>query len=251
MTASTLITDWLGRGVHSARPATPNISSGGTAIYTETDTGHTFVWNGTAWVDISTGLYGQLLSIVPTASITSLSNWGQQNGATVNDGTTGICVTGSVVATDISIRYTTTVPATPYTITALIATDTTDVVAAFGAVFGWYDGTKIEVITLYNQAGGLNNQINVLDYATLTSAAAAANVRFSGTTALTKAWFSITDDGTNVTFKYLPEGNVSNARTLYTVAKASGYLSAYSHICFGVARRGAGSDATLMSWLQS
>jgi len=200
------------------------------------------------------GLYNQILSATPTSTSTGLNTWGQQNGATVNNASTGICITGSVVATDISIRHTNgTVPSTPYTITALIATETTDFANAFGAVFGWYDGTKIEVITLYSKAGGAEAQINVLDYATLTSAAAAANVRFSGTTNLTRAWFSITDDGTNVTFNYLPEGNAANAQQLYTVAKAAGYLGAtgYSSICFGVARRGAGSHVTLLSWTQS
>jgi hypothetical protein len=209
------------------------------------------------WTGKPRGLYSQIRSETPTAVNTGLSTWGNQDSAVVNDGETGICITGAVNANDISIRHTNgTVPSTPYTITALIATESTDVVNAFGAVFGWYDGTKIEVIALYNRAGGAAGsepQINVLDYATLTSAAGAANVRFAGSTRLTRAWFSITDDGTNVTFKYLPEGNAANAETLYTVAKASGYLGAsgYSSICFGVARRGAGSIVTLPSWKQS
>lgn len=52
---STLIVDYLGRGTHAARPATPPIPSGGTAIYYETDTTNTFVWNGGAWLQMNGG----------------------------------------------------------------------------------------------------------------------------------------------------------------------------------------------------
>jgi hypothetical protein len=53
MVASTLITDYLGVGTHAARPATPNIPTGGTALYYETDTTNTFAWSGSAWVQIN------------------------------------------------------------------------------------------------------------------------------------------------------------------------------------------------------
>lgn len=50
MTASTLISDYIGTGTHSARPASPNVPAGGSAIYFETDTEGAFMWDGTAWV---------------------------------------------------------------------------------------------------------------------------------------------------------------------------------------------------------
>lgn len=56
MSNSTLITDYLGRGTHSARPATPPIPAGGTALYYETDTTTLFYWNGAAWVSAGGGL---------------------------------------------------------------------------------------------------------------------------------------------------------------------------------------------------
>lgn len=46
---STVMTDWLGRGTHAARPVTPPIPAGGTAFYYETDTLATFGWTGAAW----------------------------------------------------------------------------------------------------------------------------------------------------------------------------------------------------------
>lgn len=50
-----LIVDYLGEGTHAGRPASPSIPTGGIAIYYETDTGSTFVWNttGAAWVQIA------------------------------------------------------------------------------------------------------------------------------------------------------------------------------------------------------
>lgn len=55
MTSSTLITDYIGSGTHSARPTSPNVPSGATAVYYETDTTNTFAWSGTAWVQINGG----------------------------------------------------------------------------------------------------------------------------------------------------------------------------------------------------
>jgi hypothetical protein len=55
MTASTSIFDYIGRGTHAARPSTPNINSGGTALYYETDTTNTFIWSGSAWVQANGG----------------------------------------------------------------------------------------------------------------------------------------------------------------------------------------------------
>lgn len=55
MVASTLITDYFAEGLHSARPATPNIPTGATAIYYETDSLNTFAWSGSAWIQINGG----------------------------------------------------------------------------------------------------------------------------------------------------------------------------------------------------
>ena len=51
MTSGTLITDYLGRGTFAARPVTPPVQTGGTAIYYATDTAVLYVWNGTVWVN--------------------------------------------------------------------------------------------------------------------------------------------------------------------------------------------------------
>lgn len=51
--ASGLITDYLGSGLLSARPASPSVPSGGTALYYATDTAAAYVWTGSAWVTMS------------------------------------------------------------------------------------------------------------------------------------------------------------------------------------------------------
>lgn len=47
---TTLITDYLGRGLASARPASVLIAPGGLALWYSTDTDEVDKWNGSAWV---------------------------------------------------------------------------------------------------------------------------------------------------------------------------------------------------------
>lgn len=53
MSNSTKIIDYLGAGTHASRPATPPISASALAFYYETDTTFLFVWNGSAWVQVT------------------------------------------------------------------------------------------------------------------------------------------------------------------------------------------------------
>lgn len=53
MSNSTKITDYLGSGTHASRPASPPVSASALAFYYETDTTFLFMWNGSAWVQIT------------------------------------------------------------------------------------------------------------------------------------------------------------------------------------------------------
>lgn len=54
MASSTLIADYIGVGLHAARPSPPPITAPATAIYYETDTLNTFIWDGTStWVQMN------------------------------------------------------------------------------------------------------------------------------------------------------------------------------------------------------
>lgn len=73
MASSTLITDYLAEGTHAARPVTPNVPTGGTALYYETDTTNTFAWSGAAWVQINGGGGGATPAIVQNGAISGSS----------------------------------------------------------------------------------------------------------------------------------------------------------------------------------
>lgn len=57
MATSSLVSDYIGAGTHAARPATPSVPTGCTALYYETDTLQAFAWNPAtpAWVRIDGG----------------------------------------------------------------------------------------------------------------------------------------------------------------------------------------------------
>lgn len=82
MASSTLITDYMAEGTHAARPATPNVPAGGSAIYYETDTTNTFAWSGAAWVQIN----GGAPSVVQSAASAGASISGVTFGAAPTNG---------------------------------------------------------------------------------------------------------------------------------------------------------------------
>jgi hypothetical protein len=137
--------------------------------------------------------------------------------------------------------YTTSVPGTPYSITALVAQDGTNI----GAL-GWTDGTKIQFI--YSNSSGtatVQSNTNITTFnATNTSTAG-----LIGNSHMT--WLKIRDDGTTVYFMYSNSGGTYT--TLYSIAKASGFLgsSGYSHIFVGAPGATASTQlTTVMSWTQ-
>jgi hypothetical protein len=52
MTSATTITSYIGTGLAAARPSSPTVPAGCSALYFETDTGLAFVWSGSAWVQL-------------------------------------------------------------------------------------------------------------------------------------------------------------------------------------------------------
>lgn len=196
------------------------------------------------------GLFNQVLSTTPSSSSTGLSTWGNQASATVTDGKTGIILSGSSSANNMSIRYK-TAPSTPYKIDVLVErfSPTTN---TFGIHFGWFDGTKVQCLSLFTSGIGLITY--VLDYANIAASSAAANVRFTSTQPLnaSQQWWRIEDDGTNVTFYMVPGGAYDAAESVYSVAKASGYLGSggYSNVFFGINRHAGKMTGAMLSYTQ-
>lgn len=82
MTASTLISDYIGVGPIADRPATPSVGTGVEAFYYATDTSVQYAWNGSAWVALGG-------SIEVTNGTTTLT------GVTTLTISSGITLTGS------------------------------------------------------------------------------------------------------------------------------------------------------------
>lgn len=195
------------------------------------------------------GLFSQVRSATPTAASTGLSTWANQGGASVADTATGVSITAPAGAGDsLRVRYKAS-PVAPYTITALVSLFASSSNYQ-GCGLGWYDGTKLQVVMYeFNSGWGWGK---VLRWTNVTTAGAQDASGDQGAVSMF-AWLKIEDDGTNVHFYFSADG--VNYRESYSVAKASGFLSAYSNVAFFANRNNnSGSTAaycTLMSWTQS
>jgi hypothetical protein len=214
------------------------------------------ITNGSGSISIATnkteagnGLYARQMSATPTSSGLGLTSWLNQGSATVADNAVGITIdaptsgtTGNLIA-----RYV-AAPTAPYTITALIAA-TRNSTSANGVGIGWYDGSaKLHVLSYALSGGYPVLQVNKWTNATTFS----ANDLASSLNAFAQPiWLQLNDDGTNVSFGFSQDG--SFFVTLFSVAKASGFLGAtgYSNLVFFANPQGSRTFATLLSWIQS
>lgn len=173
------------------------------------------------------GLFGPVLSAIPTAANTGLNAWVNQGGASVADGATGIVLTVPAAAGDNLRIRTKTAPSTPYTVTALLAIEASN--QNFQMVgLGWSDGTKLHTIQLtYNAGWG----IEVAKWTNATSFSA-TDVAIQTRPGPGRFWVQVEDDGTNVYFRLSADG--ATFREVFSVAKASGFLggSGYTNIVF-------------------
>jgi hypothetical protein len=198
------------------------------------------------------GLWSPVLSAIPTLANTGLGTWLNQGGATANDRATGISISAPSNSGDaIRGRYK-AAPATPYTIKALVGVTCSP--ANFNSAgIGWYDGTNKSEILLLIYNGGWKLQIVKMSTPTSNAGDDYGAQLVMGN----PLWMRIRDDGTTIDFGWSISGDDDDFVTLYSVAKASGYLGAagYSNVMFFANRAGT-SPATptigsLLSWNQS
>lgn len=197
------------------------------------------------------GLFSPILSAVPTAANTGLSNWQNQNGASVTDSVVGIALSAASNGNANNIRLRTkTAPATPYTVTGLVAMTPADFSKFASLQFGWTDGTKIQAIELSQRETSPSPLLYINSYSTV-SAFNASHLAGTISTITFREWVQIEDDGTNIFFRWSADG--VNFQTFYTVAKASGYLgsSGYSNIAFGINPYGTALKGTLLSYAEA
>lgn len=192
------------------------------------------------------GLYAQVRSATPTSASTGLSTWANQVTATVADSAVGVTITqpGSAGTDDWAIRYK-TAPATPYTITALVATTSMGTTVIRGCGLGWYDGTKAQVVRVtYN--GSSAPQLFVSNETNLTTFSANAAGAYLGLGPV--VWLRLVNDGTNFTYSSSNDG--VNYSTAFTGTIAGSFLGvgAFTNIFFGAAAKTDKTYCTLMSY---
>jgi hypothetical protein len=255
-------TDWeTGKGTYTAAGTTWSRDT----VYASSNAGAKINLTGTSTIFVDytafranrNGLYSQVMSATPTSAGTGLTTWLNQGGATVNDRATGITISAPSNAGDALRGRTMAVPgATPYSFKALIGVDP-DVSAASNYTvvgLGWYDGSaKLHIINLnYDTTLGFKVQVARWTNVTTFSASDVAPRFF----AANPGWVRIRDDGTTVYFQTSVSGDDNDFTTLYSVAKASGFLGAsgYSNIVLFVNRTGTSgslpANGTLFSFEQ-
>jgi hypothetical protein len=220
--------------------------------------------NATEWVALAPGTAGQVLTTggagadpswaatgASSSSLYDLSagvpiastwTWYNQGSATRTDsspsgrallltgqGGTGVAMRGLYKA----------VPSTPYTLTALIMPNMMQSAAAgqsVEAVFGWTDTTKLHVFQIAASGSALyGGYFNVARFTNSTTfSASESNTTISPGTLGMPLWLQVSDDGTNVIFRYSVDSVFFTQ--LFSVAKASGYLgsSGYTNLFWGL-----------------
>lgn len=195
-----------------------------------------------------TALYSQIMSATPTQTSTGLANWGNQGTSSVQNAATGLALTkpASGANDNWSILYA-SAPATPYSITALVAMNYMSGSGIGGLLLGWYDGSaKMQGARLI-----LNNNTLQLWVTSFTNLTTYNSNQVGPLQAVGPVfWLKIKDDGTNVSLFGSTDG-VSFGQ-IYTVAKASGFLGSngYLNICFGVEANATTGFGTILSWTQ-
>lgn len=187
-----------------------------------------------------TGLYSQVLSATPTKSGTGLTST-LGSGTTVTDTTVGVNfdATGANAG-----MITSSVPATPYSITALLTVNNSSQYSV--PAIGWSDGTKVHFI--YSEFS--NSHVTILGFSNISTFASTSQQNTSRYGGGRLYWWKIRDDGTTIYF--YSSGDGLNWGLEYSVAKASAYLgsSGYTKLFAGCPGGSGAVNITVASWTQ-
>lgn len=241
------ILDWIGTAaqgdiLYRGASATVRLPAGTSGQFLQTlGAGANPAWAAPA-AGSGGGLYSGLLSALTTSAGTGLATTLGASTPTITDTAAGVMLATTSAGAGM---YTTSVPATPYSIKALITCDARGASATAVAGLGWTDGTKIHFI-YFTTAGARNVQRN----SNITTFSA-TDISFSDAGYdRSRSWLQVKDDGTNVIFQACMDG--VNFYTVFSVAKASGYLGAtgYTHLFVGTPGGSGSGQVTVISWIQ-
>lgn len=196
------------------------------------------ITNGPGTVTISAtgatsgGLYDQVMSATPTAASTGFGSDLRGTSPAQTNVATGVFLS----STGVWVASCLPAPSPPYSFTALLANIPEK--AQGQSALSWTDGTKFQLMR-FDTSGRLFVQNWSALGVFVSNAAQSTQTIYREPTSFLK----IRDDGTTISFLVSSDG--VNFVSIYSVAKVSGYLSAYSTACF------LGNGATtLLSWTQ-
>lgn len=222
----------------------PSTISALTSNVEEVDTNFVSITYNPVGIGAGRGLYSGLMSeTTPTQSSTGLTTWVNQGTASATDTTVGLQIVNPTTGADDNIRgLAKPVPATPYTLTALL-----ELASINGnypsALLGWADSasTKTHIVTLCGD--GRSGFISPTTYSSWTLSGAPQFTRDGR-----RCWLQLSDDGTTITVRWSFSGVYWY--TLFSGAKASSHLGAegYNRLFFGASSSGITGVATLLSW---
>lgn len=194
-----------------------------------------------------TGLFSPILSALPTSVNTGFSTWVNQGATAVfSNSLMGLTLQDQTSAGSDNWRILKkAAPATPYTATGLFLLSSF-IGADVSAGFTWRDSAtgKLEVLCFNQRGNGFTATVFAFTNPTSFSANVAIGTYFSGL----YCWFRLKDDGTNVFFQASGDGVAFS--TVYTVAKAGGFLgsSGYNEIGMALNPLNGGLALTLASY---
>jgi len=124
MAASTTMTDYLGKGLLSARPASLTLAAGVMGLYYATDTKLMYVWDGSAWATSGASPYYASTPVLPLTTDVTLEKDGGTT-ASISQSTRGIIadVTGAA-ATDKNVLLSKGAVGSSFTLIAFMGTPT-------------------------------------------------------------------------------------------------------------------------------
>lgn len=232
-------------------------SGGASQVVKQTSAGGIFTVGQLTSADItglSAGVYAPVMSATPTQAGTGFTTAVNSTHVTpvVTDGLTGVSIVAASNGGAHGIYG--LAKAAPSggnkTATALFALNSGWLgLQAYGG-FGYYDGTKIQMLVIDfhpGATGPLLDMYNLTDKNTFNSSTGSAGVAF----VQTLLWMRLVDDGTNVHFATSVDG--VTFIDFLSVVKSTGFLGAtgYTNVIFGITPFNAKSSITLMSYAET
>jgi hypothetical protein len=237
MASATTILTYLAEGTHASRPATPNLPAGGLAIYYETDTAHTFLYDlsTSSWIQITSGgggggSTGEATWTAPVLASFTDQNFGGSTTATTNSlGGIDITDPGPLGYSNYLRAIMQAQPGTTWTVTARVRRNYPhSIYAAHGLVFR-------DSVSGKSQMFGFSADINGVGYINFASdnSFSVDNTYLGSRDNDPNMWLKASCDGTNLYYDLSYDGINFTTMNIQTISAS--YLGVNpTNIGFGI-----------------